>query len=1081
MSTTKKYWRSLEHLNEEPEFMAKAHNEFTEHVPVDEFLDKTSLDDTATSRRDFLKFLGFTTAAAALASCETPVMRSIPYVNKPEEITPGVANYYASTFADGNDYAAILVKAREGRPIMIEGNKNSGVTMGGVNARVNSSVLSLYDSKRIQKPMKGGAASTWTEVDAEIMQKLDQLASSGGQVRLLSNSILSPSTNELIREFGAKFGGAPAAAEGEDAAAPTGDSNFKHVTYDAISNAGIINANEADFGKAVIPSYAFDKAKVIVSLGADFLGTWLSDIEYSVQYAKNRKPDGPWMSKHYQFESTMSLAGSNADVRGVVKPSEQGIVAAMLYNAVASKTGNPTVQTGSIGNDDNNLKEKISKAAEGLLANKGQSLVVAGSNDTHVQTLVNAINNALGNIGTTVDLDTPLYLKRSNDNAVAELLEEMKSGQVDAVMIYGGDPAYSMPKDWNFAGAMAKVKTKISFATKLDDTAKACDYVCPDSHFLESWNDANPKAGAYSTAQPVISNLYDTRQAQESMLKWMGKMPDFHKYMQQTWEQYGYQMVKEQVPTFTEYWNGAIHDGVSQIPVSTKGEYAFNGDVNRAAKAVNAIKGGEWELELYVKTSMGDGSQASNPWLQELPDPVSKVVWDNYITMNPKDMEGTYETRTAQETPADMATVTVGEDSVTLPVVAIPGQKRGTIGIALGYGKATVDEKVVGANVFPMVAYNGVSKTLQYARYNVSVAAAGQKYPIASTQTHHTMMGRKIVNETNLETFKSVDAKDPKIGWNQDIRIKDSYHQERSTQELNLWDDFGIEKGHRWGMSIDLNTCTGCSACVTACHSENNVPVVGKDEVRRTRTMSWLRIDRYFSSDADITGPRHGHGASGRDYEKMEDPSEYPDVAFQPVMCQHCNHAPCETVCPVAATTHSEEGMNQMAYNRCVGTRYCANNCPFKVRRFNWFNYSGYHKFKGFNPAQDELGRMVLNPDVTVRSRGVMEKCSLCVQRIQAGKLEAKKQGTPVKDGSIQTACSSACPTNAISFGDLNDKDSMARSRAKSDRSYALLEEIGVQPNIYYMTKVRNRTIAEDAQPVHHGHGHEEETESENA
>jgi len=1076
MSTTKKYWQSVEQLQEDPEFMARAHNEFSEPVPVDEFLSKTKLDETSTSRRDFLKFLGFSVTAASLAACETPVMRSIPYVVKPDEITPGIANYYASSYADGMDYASILVKTREGRPIHISGNSNSGVTHGGVNARVNSSVLSLYDSKRLQGPQKAGTAATWDEVDGEIGGKLQAIANKGGNIRILSNTIMSPSTKMAIGAFATKMsGGAMNADEGATDDAPAANENVQHITYDAVSASGIRKANEASFGAAIIPGYHFDKAKVIVSVGADFLSTWLSSIEYAVQYGKTRNPNGAWMSKHYQFESNLSLTGSNADVRGAIRPSEYGAAVAALYNEVAKQAGGSKVSGPSLGESDNGANEKIAHAAKDLWKAKGSSLVVSGSNDIAVQTLVNGINDMLGNYGSTIDLNMPINFRQGNDEKVAALIGEMKAGKVDALIVYGADPVYSMPAAWDFAGAMAKVGLKISFASKANASSAACDYVCPDHHYLESWGDVNPKAGYYSLTQPVINPLYNTRQAQSTLLKWAGMDEDYHNFVKGTWEKYGYPMAQDQFGTFASYWAKCLHDGVGEVPsMVEKKEFAFTGDVNTAASKLPKPSTDGWELELYMKTSIGEGNQAGNPWLQELPDPISKIVWDNYVTMNPVDMhrEG-FNIKLAEQTPAHVAKVMVGDQELVLPVVPIPGQKLKTIGIAVGYGneamhldaQSTEDLDNAKRNAFRAVGYT--NSTLSYTHSGVSVANTGVTYKIASTQTHDTMMGRKIVNETTLDTFKSVPFDDAHDGWNPPITVADAYGKQKPVREVNLWADHGIETGHRWGMAIDLNLCNGCGACVTSCHSENNVPVVGKDEVRRTRAMSWLRIDRYFSSDAD---PATYHHEEKKDYAKMEIPSAYPDVVFQPVMCQHCNHAPCETVCPVAATTHSDEGLNQMTYNRCVGTRYCANNCPYKVRRFNWFNYVGDSKFTGVNPSQDDLSRMVLNPDVVVRSRGVMEKCSMCVQRIQSGKLEAKKAGGPVEDGAIQTACSSACPTHAITFGDLNDSKSNVRSNAMKERSYHLMEEIGTQPNIWYMTKVRNAEAA-----AHSNHHVEEE------
>jgi Fe-S-cluster-containing dehydrogenase component len=479
---------------------------------------------------------------------------------------------------------------------------------------------------------------------------------------------------------------------------------------------------------------------------------------------------------------------------------------------------------------------------------------------------------------------------------------------------------------------------------------------------------------------------------------------------------------------------------------------------------------------LYQKSSMGDGSQAANPWLQEMPDPITKVTWDNYITMSLSDAAEMFGTDMAglyigEESPARVAKINVNGVEMSLPVFPLPGQAKGTIGIALGYGRAENAENI-GKAAFQTGEYGGYGETLtpiganafklaSFANGNisymgaVSVEGTSEKYALACTQTHHTIMGRtSVVKETNLATY----LHSSKNTYNKPHTLPIHEHGatvDKPVSEVGLWEEHPVETvGHRWGMAVDLNLCNGCGTCLVACQVENNVPVVGKDEVRRSREMHWLRLDRYFSSDT--TKENAGDMGAISMYRKMEIASENPEVVFMPMMCQHCNHAPCETVCPVAATTHSNEGLNQMTYNRCIGTRYCANNCPYKVRRFNWFNYMGYKKFTEVNPSQDDLGRMVLNPDVTVRARGVMEKCSMCVQKIQEGKLSAKAEGRTVKDGDVTTACAEACPTNAIVFGDWNDTNSALRKSTESTRAYQALEEVGVKPNIWYKVKVRN-------------------------
>ena len=1057
MGTTKKYWAGMEELHEKPSFLESQKKEFNEEIPTEEFLADSGLSTSTTGRRDFLKFLGFSVAAATLSACETPVIKSIPYLNKPEEITPGMPTWYASSYYDGNDFSSILVKTREGRPIFIKGNKEYGFFGGGINTRVNSSVLSLYDSQRLKHPIKGNEEISWDQADSDIMSALTAAKASGKQVRVLTNTVISPTTRYAISEL--LYG-----INGDEG------TNAKQISYDSVSYSGIRTANKEDFDKKVIPSYNFDKAHTIVSIAADFLDGWLMSTDYLVQYGKARSPKNKEMARHYQFETLLSLTGSNADYRVAIKPSEEGLVAASIYNRIAKKLGTDTLNV-----DTSVVDEHTEAVANDLLKNKGKSIVVAGSNEVAIQKIVNAINVLLNNYGEVVDIDNPIYTYQGDEQATKELVAEMKSGKVDVLLIYGANPAYTLPHPQHFIEGLEKVNTTIYFGLYNDETGTNCKYVLPDNHYLESWNDLSPAEGKMALVQPVISPLFNTRQAQESFLKWSGNDKSYYDVLRQSWAYY----ISEEIGSPVDMWNQSLLRGgyiSGNNPYDTleytPGLSAASGRVKKLASS-----GGEWELVLYKKTGIGDGSSANNPWLQELPDPITKVTWDNYITVSLADAQRMgLNIYLGEKDPASMASVSIDGYEVSLPVIPVPGQKSGTLGIAIGYGRGANGEKIgkaafqtdgdgqhimvdgnpqpVGKNAYPFVTYdNG----LHFVNYNVAINILTTTYPIALTQTQHTIMDRdSILRETSLAVYKSGD----KNAYNPPHTI--TVHEggksvQKPVREIDLWDDLPVEGvGHRWGMSIDLSTCTGCSICVTACHSENNVPVVGKDEVRRARDMHWMRIDRYFTSDmTKEKGEEEGLGQVEM-YEKMEVPSNSPRTVHMPMMCQHCNHAPCETVCPVAATTHSFEGLNQMTYNRCIGTRYCANNCPYKVRRFNWFNYNGYSKFAEVNPAQDSFSRMVLNPDVVVRSRGVMEKCSMCVQRIQAGKLDAKNAGTPVQDGAIETACAEACPTNAITFGDLNDKNTVVRKNTHDDRAYLALEEIGIQPNVYYMTKVRN-------------------------
>ncbi|HSY76700.1 MAG TPA: 4Fe-4S dicluster domain-containing protein, partial [Bacteroidia bacterium] len=709
----------------------------------------------------------------------------------------------------------------------------------------------------------------------------------------------------------------------------------------------------------------------------------------------------------------------------------------------------------------------------------------AGSNDTSVQTVVNEINRMLGNYGTTINATKECYLRQGNDAEFAALVSDMKAGKVDVLITYNVNPSYNTASALGFAEAYAKVACKIALSEVNDETAMGANYLCPTHNYLESWGDANPYTGQYSLAQPAIYPLYSkkfprenvesknegTRCAQENFLKWMGsENTDYYTYLQNFWKE---NMLRGEGYEFTKMWNETLQGGVYVVNNPDTG--AMNPtpqavSLSDAASKIAAMPKGGVEVILYEKTGIGNGNQANNPWLQEMPDPISKVTWDNYVTMNPGEMkEKGFSLLLDDDRDASVVTVSAGGKSLTLPVYPQPGQVRGTIGIALGYGRTAAGKVAnqVGQNAYPLVQW--ADNTFHYNVAGATVTKVEKTtYKLAATQTHHTMIGRPVLKETTLEEYK----KDASAGNEEEkIVVSDgSKMTEKSFKDVNLWDDFDAKEGVnmvnnadnlglRWKMAIDLNSCIGCGACVVSCNAENNVPVVGKEEILNAREMHWIRIDRYYSSDLTM---KEAHdkdmSESSRMYKMMDASADNPEIAFQPVMCQHCNHAPCETVCPVIATSHSSEGINQMVYNRCVGTKYCANNCPYKVRRFNWFNYYRDEKFVNINPAQenDEMGRMVLNPDVVVRSRGVMEKCSFCLQRIQGGKLKAKIDGRTIVDGEVNPACAQSCPTNALVFGNVNDPESKVAKLITEERSYLLLADLDTQPNVFYMTKVRN-------------------------
>ncbi|QIL75641.1 TAT-variant-translocated molybdopterin oxidoreductase [Hymenobacter sp. HDW8] len=1004
MQESPKYWKGIEELENSPEFAKNAFSEFADFLPVSE--KNSSTDATVSPRRDFLKLMGFSLAAATLASCEAPIHKAIPYLNKPEEVDPGIANFYASTYFNGSDYNSVLVKTREGRPIKLEGNPESPITRGGLSARAQASVLSLYDSARLQHFAIKGQQADKDRVDQEIRSKL---AATRGKIAIVSPTIISPSTKRAIAEFASRY--------------PT----TEHVMYDAQSQSALIQANGG-----VLPSFDFSKANVIVSLGADFLGTWISPVEHAHQYITNRKvsSDKKTMSRHFQFETNLSLTGSNADVRVPLKPSEMGQATLALYNEVVG---------GGAASTYNNAQLK--KAAAELKANRGRSLVVAGSNDLAIQTLVAAINQSLGNVGAAIDTANPSMVRQGDDARMLRLVNEMNAGSVGAVIFYHANPVYDHPLAAKVKSGIAKVPLSISLNDRLDETGTLCYYAAPDHHYLESWNDYEPKRGSLSLAQPTISPLFATRQAQDSLLTWADNPQSYYNFLRANWRSI-------LGGNFQQGWDKAVHDGVASgtlMPASAAPSAAAIDATQAISSISRAPKGSGIEFSLYEKVGIGNGFEANNPWLQELPDPISKATWGNYVSV-PRDMAVTNEWEQG-----DVVKLTANGISIELPVLIQPGQAKGTVGVAVGYGRELAGKvgSKVGANAYPLATVR--DNSLQYGG-TVTLEKTGAKSPIAQTQTHHTVMDRKpVVQEATLADY----IKNPKEVTEYDkIATPDGLEK---PNKVSLWQDYEY-KNHHWGMVIDLNSCIGCGSCVIGCQVENNIAVVGKQEVINRREMHWLRIDRYYSSDTT----KEDFAEKGKldTYAAMEDPSENPSVIFEPMLCQHCNHAPCETVCPVLATTHSSEGLNQMTYNRCVGTRYCANNCPYKVRRFNWFSYYTNEKFEAVNGHMfTDLGRMVLNPDVTVRARGVMEKCSFCVQRIQLAKLEAKKERRRPVDGEVVTACAQSCPTQAIIFGDLRDPNSRVSQvtrREDGERGFHVLDAINVQPNITYLTKIRN-------------------------
>jgi Fe-S-cluster-containing dehydrogenase component/anaerobic selenocysteine-containing dehydrogenase len=965
-----KQWRSIEEYKNGGALNDARGEEVNHKHAVLDLLDSRVMDAPA-SRRDFLKLFGFSFATTAVvSSCEKPVQKAIPYLIRPEEVTPGKASYYASTFFDGTEYCSVLVKVRDGRPIKIEGNPQSPVSRGGTSARVQASVLNLYDDARYKGPAIRGKASTWEEVDKVVTHRL----AGGGTTVILTPTVISPSTREVLQKFIQVYPGS------------------RWIQYDEVSASGIREAHLSLFGERVIPGYHFDKADYILSFDADFLGTWLAPVEFARDYAATREVTSarPYMSQHIQVESALSMTGANADQRIPVTPRESALMLAAIHNQLAAGSGSPLVSAPPCVND-------VAPLVEGLMLHSGSSIVISGSNDPDIQKMVAGINHMLDNYGSTLDLDRVLQVKQGDDREFSAFLKELESGEVDNLLMAGVDPVYSL----GGFDALHKAGFTLYMGCALNETAEACQVLCPDHHFLEAWGDAEPVRGSFSLQQPCIHPLFDTRAFQDSLLIWAGQKRSYEELVKFWWQNF---IAPAGSGSDQQWWEKTLQAGFFDPgSVRKPASKAFN-----AGKVVLDPPETDLSLTLYTTVALNDGRYANNPWLQELPDPVSKICWDNYLAISPADAE-------AKGIEDEMVVMLNG---IEIPVIIQPGQARGTVSLALGYGRKLAGKvgNKLGTNGFHWVNFRDGVRS--YTLDQVILEKTPHTYPIARTQTHHTMEGRPIVRETTLKEYQA------------DKHAGNQFHLETEANHQTLYPEVKFD-GYHWGLVVDLNKCTGCNNCIVACTSENNVAVVGKEEVRNRRIMHWIRIDRYFS----------------------EDP-ENPRVFNQPVMCQHCDNAPCENVCPVSATMHSNEGLNQVAYARCIGTKYCINNCPFRVRRFNWFRYVKNDRFD-FNQNSD-LSRLVLNPDVTVRERGVVEKCSFCVQRIQEKKMEAKLENRTLRDGEIQPACVQSCPAGALVFGNMNDPGSRVSRQMKEERNYYLLEQLHTLPSVGYLTRVRN-------------------------
>ncbi len=999
-------YKSFEHKNEQKKALQK--KEAVPTASIKEFPDSVQeLIDRgmahSLNRKSFLKFMG-ASLAMAMANCyKRPVEKIIPYVDRPKEHVPGIPTYYASVIHNSDYVVPVLAKTREGKPIKLEGLPEHPVLKGGMHAHSHAAIWDLYDPDRVKNALKrsneGLKKIGWKKVFNEIKTKIV------GKVVVLSKPTFSPSESKAIQNF-INFEGA------------------QHIIYDSIGEQyEIQKGEEASFRKKILPRYAFDKADLILSVGADFLGSWGSSEYYTKLFSSRRDPDAN-MNRLIVAEAMMSLTGANADQRVAIHSGAEFVftfgIAHILNNKYTKNAYYSKVLADYNPNKVSSLcgipVAVIEKIAEELYAHQGRSLVVASGKTAmaglnHIA--ASLVNDLLNNRGKTIFSNAPLK-ETSNiasDEKLNSLIQNMKQGKIDCLIIDRANPVFELAQNKEFLDGLSKVKTIIHITSYLDETAHKADYVLGASHSFESWSDAY-YYGTYSVAQPLIRPLFNTKSVGDIWLHFVKNEHDSF-----------YKFIKESIsPKYnTSSWNKLLSDGYSiKEPVKDIGS---NSPFSRTALAnvTKAIKiyddehiQGNFRLNLYKNIAIRDGSGGNISFRQELPDPVTKVTWGNYVAVSVKDA------KKRKWHTGDVVKVTSSQSSTELPVFIQPGLKEGSLAIALGYGHTSLGEvaKNVGTNAVSL----GLNSNHEFITTGilVKVEDTDKQEAIATTQRHHEIPSednRGIVNNATWKDFK----KNRKAGQ---TFINELVPGSSKNPGKGLYKKH-VYSGYRWGMNIDLSKCTGCSACVVSCYSENNIPAVGKEEVLVGREMSWLRIDRYYQGN-----------------------EENPEVMFQPVMCQHCENAPCENVCPVVATNHSSEGLNDIAYNRCIGTRYCANNCPYKVRRFNWFeNWKNLQ-----DPAQFSL-----NPDVTVRSRGVIEKCSFCVQRIADKRQTANLENRKINDNEVKTACQQGCPAEAISFGNINDSSSIVSKKQQDQRAHKVLIQTNVQPAVTYMNKIKNQ------------------------
>lgn len=970
--TGKKYWRSLDELKDTPQF-----HEFLER----EFPQGAEEMGNEWSRRSFLTLMGASAALAGLAGCRRPVEKIVPYVTQPEEVTIGKPTYYATTMPMGLSAYGLLVTTRDGRPTKVHGNPDHPSSLGSSNIHTEASILGLYDPDRSRAPKLKGQDSTWAAFGSFWAEQYKKyVAVQGEGLGLLIEEYSSPTLARLIAEFKKTFPKATVSV------------------WSPVSDENIYRGIEAATGKMYRPVYDYGKAEVILSLDSDFLRGESDNITATRGFADGRRvlAQTDKMNRLYVAESMYSITGTLADHRLRMKTSE----IAGLAQAIAKALGAHGINFEGIGavSGSATVDQKfVNAVAADLVRNRGKSLVVAGRRQPiAVHALATAINVALGNFGATVSYREMADAAVSNTADFSTLVSKMNSGAVSSLAIVGGNPVYNAPAQLDFSSALAKVGTTVHLSEYADETSAKCEWHLPQAHYLESWGDVRAIDGTVSVIQPMIEPLFGGKSSVEFLGQVVtGLENKGHDSIRQTWR------AILSALDFEKQWRRTLHDGFlkgSALPALSP--QLQGGWIGRAFDSVRPQPNG-MEVVFYTG-NVHDGRFGNIGWLQELPDPITKITWDNAALMSQKtaDKLGVSNNQ--------MVELQYEGRKVQIPAWICPGHADDSIAVALGYGRTAGGRVVenVGSNAYAIrTAVDG-----DFGGGLTVVRVSGERM-LAQTQEHWSMEGRPLVRESTYEEYQKKPEFKPE--------------QPEIPPLVSMWDEHTYTEGYQWGMVIDLNVCTGCNACAVACQSENNVPIVGKEQVNKGREMHWIRLDRYFAGDN----------------------IEEPEVVHQPLACQHCEMAPCETVCPVAATTHDAEGLNVMVYNRCIGTRYCSNNCPFKVRRFNFFNYT---------KDLPETVQMAQNPEVTVRSRGVMEKCTYCVQRINTAKYAAKADGRQVADSDLQTACQQACPAKAISFGNINDPKSAVAQLKQNNRNYKMLEELNIRPRTSYLAKLRN-------------------------